>query len=81
MYFGALFESCERDNATTLLEQTEIQMGIAAVAAGGEGAWEGLQDRMDMYRFVLGLDPVKKTKGVEEFKKSRGVKVANNGSR
>lgn len=55
--FSGLFESCERDHAADTMERLQIDLAVAAAGAGGEDAFDILEDRMAMYRHLLGFKP------------------------
>lgn len=60
--FRALYESVERNHAADVLELTELSLGVqCATTPGAEGAFDALQERLDIYRQILGYQPVEDT--------------------
>ena len=67
--FKALYESCERCHAADIIEQTEMKIAVAAYGAGAEEAWDVVQDRLALYRFVLDCNVVAPIKDASDFLK------------
>lgn len=73
LQFRGLFESCERLHCAEVIEETELKIAIAAYGAGGDGAWETIQKRLDMYRDAIKAEPhVKELTGMD-FRRAVGM--------
>lgn len=55
--FRAMYESVERNHAADMLEMGELNLVVAAATTpGAEGAFDTLQDRLEIYRNILGYE-------------------------
>jgi hypothetical protein len=51
--FSGLYESCERDHAADMIEMADIQFVIAGCAQGDENCADSLQEKRELYLFLL----------------------------